>query len=114
MALYHFIRSIAFKGAGDARTLVSADDPLPVAPSAPSTLITGSRDVIDGPLTLATEPTPCRKVLIQAKRTNTGLASVGEITLTAGQWIEVEIDDLESVNVDTVENGEGFTYLAWV
>lgn len=114
MGLSDFIRTIQFRGAADAPTLVSADDPLPVANSVPSTLLTGSRDVTDGPVNLVAEPTPCRKVIIQAKRTNSGLASVGEITLAAGERVELEIDDLEKVEVDTATNGEGFTYLAWV
>lgn len=63
--------------------------------------------------------TPCKKVLITAKGANTGNIFVGGSTVdsTRGkqlvplQDVEIEIDDLSKVYVDSSVNTEGVTYV---
>jgi hypothetical protein len=66
--------------------------------------------------------TPCKRVVITAETDNTGVITVGGATVVAalgtrrgvplfpGDAIELEIDNLADVNIDTTVNGDGVTY----
>ena len=67
--------------------------------------------------------TPCRKVLIIAEMNNAGVITVGGAgvvgdlatregsPLEAGDWIELEIDNLIKVFLDTTVAGDGVTFI---
>jgi hypothetical protein len=64
--------------------------------------------------------TACQSVLIQAKAANTGVIYVGGSTVSstsgiflyAGESVEMSVDNLADINIDSSVNGEGvvFTY----
>jgi hypothetical protein len=66
--------------------------------------------------------TACKKVIITAETDNTGVIAVGGTTvvaalatrrgtpLLAGDSIELEIDDLNDINIDSTVTGDGVTY----
>lgn len=63
--------------------------------------------------------TACKKVVMTAKATNTGVIWVGGSTVAAGagiplvayQQFEIDIQDLATVFIDSTVNGEGVTYV---
>jgi len=68
---------------------------------------------------LTTTATPCKKVRITANGANTGNIFVGGSTIASGrgkslvplQDVEIEIDDLSKVYLDSSVNGEGVHYV---
>lgn len=72
---------------------------------------------------LVSTNTPCRKVTIMAELDNTDYVVVGDSTvvaalatrrgipLSAGSSITLDIEDLYTIYVDAVVNGEGVTFL---
>jgi len=75
--------------------------------------------------TLVAVATPCRKVIITAKDTNTGVICVGGATvvalagatrrgtpLLASESVTLEIDDLNKINLDATVSGDGVTFTA--
>lgn len=104
------------------RATVSATGALSVdaAVTAFSTIGTGSTNVTTaGTRVVLAGSTACKKVVICAKAANTGTIWVGGSTVASGsgiplvalQQIEIDIQNLTTVNIDSTVNGEGVTYL---
>lgn len=74
-------------------------------------------------VSLVAATTPCREVLIQAKRTNTGVIFIGPssvlnnytngVYLEKGDSVRFFCTDLLELYVNSTVNGEGVTYLYW-
>lgn len=83
------------------------------------TISDGSKDVTTAGtrVTLASS-TPCKKVVVVAKSTNTGVIWIGGSTIATGrgeplvayQKTEIQITNLASVYIDSTVNGEGVTF----
>lgn len=66
---------------------------------------------------------PCKSVVIMAEMDNTGTVTVGNIDvigavltrvgvpLEAGDSLTLEIDNVNDIYIDSIEDGEGITYL---
>lgn len=71
---------------------------------------------------ISTTSTPCRRITIQAETNNTGNIAVGASTvvaavatargviLAAGDAVDVYINNLDKVYIDSTVNGDGVTY----
>ena len=71
---------------------------------------------------VATASTPCRRITISALDTNTNVVVVGTSTCVAaagtrrgiqllpGASVDILLDDLNKLYLDSVTNGEGITY----
>lgn len=93
---------------------------LPTSEIAPTTVLNGKKLVTTAGtrVTLASSTT-CKSVTIKALRSNTGLIYVGDsavsssngLELSAGESVNLDIANLQTVNIDSTVNGEGVTYL---
>jgi len=110
------------------RVTVATDDP--VSQYAASRYVTGIGHGVKTITTGGTDEalagsTACKRVLIQAQTDNTNGVAVGAsgvdatvatgtgVFLTAGQSIEMFIDNLADIYVDAITNGEGVRYTYW-
>jgi hypothetical protein len=86
-----------------------------------SSISNGAKDVTTAGTRVAlAASTVCQSVLIQAKAANTGVIYVGGATVSAtsgiflypGESVEMSVDNLADINIDSSVNGEGvvFTY----
>ena len=94
-------------------------------PSIPSSLPVGSKTVTTAgtAVALVAVSTPCSKVYMTAKDTNTGKiywgnssvsSTNGDYIFPAGKLSPIEIDDVSKIYIDAEISGDGvkFTYLA--
>lgn len=97
--------------------LASDQASIPVDTDVSSTILSGSKTVATAGVAEAlAASTSSNRVVVQAKSTNTGTLLVGnagsqDIELTAGDSVELSIDDLATVYLDVTVNGEGANYL---
>jgi hypothetical protein len=107
---------IIYRGASRFATLATSANQLP-----PSTITSGSKTITTaGTREALATSTACQGVLIQAKAANTGIIYVGGTTVSAtsgiflypGESVEISIDNLSKVYLDSSVSGEGvvFTY----
>jgi len=89
--------------------------------SVATTILDGTRTVAAAgtPVPLTAGSTAARKVMVQADLNNTGNILVGNATsqsnvLLPGDNLEIEVDDLDELYIDSTVNGEGVNYLAVV
>lgn len=90
-----------------------------------STLTAGSKKTASAgtAVALASTATPCRRVVIKAFQENTDVVAVGDstvkaalasrvgITLNPGEAVELPIDDVSKIYLDSVVSTEGVGYV---
>ena len=99
---------------------VHSGQPLPVKQDPESTIYAGAKDVTTGgtPEDLAGAQALNVGVHVKAKAGNTGLVYVGpngsvNFELSAKESVFIPCDDLATIEVDSAEDGEGVTYIAF-
>lgn len=95
-----------------------------------TTIADGSKNITTAGTreTLVSSPTPCKRVIITARydndtNSNMGIVVVGGSTVVAaqagrrgtplipGQTIDIAIDDAQKVYIDSINNGDGVTFI---
>lgn len=114
------------KSAGTQRVVIATDQPnlttpLNVLETAPTTIYNGKTTVTTaGTRVVLAASTTVKSVTIKALAANTGTIYVGDSSvastngfqLAAGDTVSLDLNNLNTVNIDSSVNGEGVTYIA--